>query len=102
MFTSVLGGVPFPAPLLLYSSTNTTFPPKVAKRNPVASHNEFVCSAEAQRCQAIYVKKNKYLNCKCLSLSLTWGISGTIPRCVKTFTAPACNKVLERQLNLQT
>lgn len=47
------GGMPFPAPSLLCSSTNTTFPPKVAKGNPVPSPNGFVCSAEAQRCQAI-------------------------------------------------
>lgn len=42
--------LPFP---LLHSSTNTTFPPMVAKGNPVPSHNEFVCSAVAQRHQAI-------------------------------------------------
>ncbi|KAI1240537.1 hypothetical protein IHE44_0008961 [Lamprotornis superbus] len=34
--------------MYLYSSTNTTFPPKVAKGNPVPSHNGFVCNAEAE------------------------------------------------------
>lgn len=31
---------------------------------------------------SVYIKNNKYLNYKCLSLFLTWGISGTIPRFV--------------------
>lgn len=50
---------------------------------------------------SVYVKKNKYLNYKCLCFFLTWDINGTIPRCVKMSTAPACNKVWERHLNLQ-
>lgn len=49
-----------------------------------------------------YVNKNKYLNYKCVWFFLTWDISGTIPISVKMFTAPACNKVWERHLNLQT
>lgn len=59
LFTPVPGGVPFPAPSLRHSSTNTTFPTKVAKGNPVPFHNEFVCSAEAQGGQAVCLRQQE-------------------------------------------
>lgn len=51
---------------------------------------------------SVYVQKNKYFNYKLLSPFLTQAISGTIARCVKMFTAPACNKVWEWHFDLET
>lgn len=91
--------------LPLYFTAVPTLPSQPRWQKGIQCHpvtNLCVVQEHRDARPSVYIKKNKYLNYKCPSLFLTWDISGTIPRCVKMFTAPNRNKVWERDLNVQT